>query len=128
LGALFKIAMRHSRAATGLLLFISFVAGLCLLSVLSRADDSNGLPQWCAQAKTKVEKLICDGPLRDLDRELGVFYETLVKIVEPSAKCGLVQSEKNGLLNGSSAALPQGMQENSPIVSKPRLGDCPIVR
>lgn len=48
-----------------------------------------------------MEKLICDGPLRDLDRELGVFYETLVRMVEPSAKSGLVQSEKNGLLNGS---------------------------
>jgi len=83
-----------SKAATGLVLFISFVAGLCSLSVLSWADDSNSSPQWCAKAKTKVEKLICDGPLGELDRELGAFYETLVKIVEPSAKSGLVQSQK----------------------------------
>jgi uncharacterized protein len=61
---------------------------------LSRAEDSNGSPRWCAQAKTKVEKFICDGQLRDLDREQSVFYETLLKIVEPSAKPGLVQSEK----------------------------------
>jgi uncharacterized protein YecT (DUF1311 family) len=82
-----------SKAATGLVLFISFVASLCSLSVLSWADDSNGSPQWCAKAKTKVEKLVCDGPLGDLDQELGAFYETLVKIVEPSAKSGLVQSQ-----------------------------------
>jgi len=44
-----------SKAATGLVLFISFVAGLCSLSVLSWADDSNGSPQWCAKAKTKVD-------------------------------------------------------------------------
>ncbi len=81
-----------SKAATGLVLSISFVAGLCSLSVLSWADDSNGLSQWCA--KTKVEQLICDGPVGELDRELGAFYETLVEIGEPSAKSGLVQSQK----------------------------------
>ncbi len=83
-----------SRAARGLVLFIPFVAGLCSLSVLSWADDSNGSPQWCAKAKTKVEELICDGPLRELDRELSAFYETLVKIIEPSAKSSLVQSQR----------------------------------
>ena len=86
--------MRHSRAATGLVLFISLVAGFLSLSVLSWADDSDGSPQWCTQAKTKVETLICDGPLVELDRELGAFYETLIKMVEPSAKSGLVQSQK----------------------------------
>jgi len=94
LGALFKIAMRHSRAATGLVLFTSLVAGLLSLSVLSWAGDSDGSPQWYTHAKTKVETLICEGPLVDLDRELGTFYETLVKTVEPNARSGLVQSQK----------------------------------
>jgi len=83
-----------SKAATGLVLFISFLAGLCSFSALSLADDSNGSPQWCAKAKTTVEKLICDGQLSELDRELGAFYETLVNTVEPSAKFDLVQSQK----------------------------------
>ena len=86
--------MRHSRTATGLVLFISAVAGLLSLSVLSWAGDSDGSPQWCKQAKTKVETLICDGPLVGPDRELGTFYETLVKTVEPSARSGLVQSQR----------------------------------
>jgi uncharacterized protein len=96
LGALFKIAMRQSRAATGLVLFISFVAGLLSLSVSSRADDSDGWPHWCTKATTKVEKLICaDGALGDSDQELGAYYETLLKMVEPSAQSDLVQSQKN---------------------------------
>jgi len=83
-----------SKAATGLVIFIALVAGLCSLSVLSWADDSNSSPQWCAKAKTNVDKLICNGPLGELDRELGAFYEALLKTVEPSAKSGLVQSQK----------------------------------
>ena len=87
--------MRHSRAATGLVLFISLVAALLSLSVLSWADDSEGPPQWCKQAKTKVEKLICDnGELGDYDRELTAYYEALLKMVEPSAESDLVQSQK----------------------------------
>ena len=84
-----------SRAATGLVLFISLVAGLLSLSVLSWADDSDGSPQWCTQAKTKVEKLICEnGQLGDYDRELTAYYEALLKTVEPSAQSDLVQSQK----------------------------------
>jgi uncharacterized protein YecT (DUF1311 family) len=87
--------MRHVRAATGLVLFISLVAGVLSLSVLSWADDSNGSPQRCTKAKTKVEKLICEnGQLRNYDRELTAFYVALLKAVEPSAKPDLVQSEK----------------------------------
>ncbi|MGH9494637.1 MAG: hypothetical protein ACRD3B_06535, partial [Candidatus Sulfotelmatobacter sp.] len=64
-----------SRAATGLVLFISLVAGLLSLSVISWADDSDGSPRWCTQAKTKVEKLICEnGQLGDYDRELTAYY------------------------------------------------------
>jgi uncharacterized protein len=94
LGALFKIAMRQSRAARGLVLFISLLAGLLSLSDLSWADDSDGSPQWCRQAKTKVEKLICQNGLGDYDRELTEFYEALLKAVEPSAQSDLVQSQK----------------------------------
>jgi uncharacterized protein len=84
-----------SRAATGLVLFISLVAGLLSLSVLSWADDSDDSPQWCTQAKTKVEKLICEnGQLGDYDRELTAYYEALLKTVEPSAQSDLVQSQK----------------------------------
>jgi uncharacterized protein YecT (DUF1311 family) len=82
-----------SKAVTGLVL-VSLTAGLGSLSVLSWADDANGSPQWCAKAKTKVEKLICDGQLVELDREMGAFYEALVKMTEPSAKSGLRQSQK----------------------------------
>ncbi|MGA7630905.1 MAG: hypothetical protein WCB11_09055 [Terriglobales bacterium] len=38
-----------SKIATGVVLFLSW------------ADDSEGSPQWCAKAKAKVDKLICDG-------------------------------------------------------------------
>ena len=87
--------MRHSRAATGLVLFISLVAGLLSLSVLSWADDSDGPPQWCTKAKTKVEKLICENEqLGDYDRELAAYYETVLKEVEPRAQSDLVQSQK----------------------------------
>jgi uncharacterized protein YecT (DUF1311 family) len=70
--------------------------GLSSFSVLSRADDSDGSPQWCTKAKTKVEKLICeeDGQLGEYDQELSSYYETLVKMVEPSTKSDLVQSQK----------------------------------
>ncbi len=92
-GALFKIAMRHP--ATGLLLFISLVVGLLSLSVLSWADNSDDSPQWCTQAKTKVEILICEnGQLDDYDRELTAYYEALLKAVEPSTQSDLVQSQK----------------------------------
>jgi len=92
-GALFKIAMRHS--ATGLLLFIPLVAGLLSLSLLSWADDSDGSPQWCTKAKTRVEKLICENEqLGDHDRELAAYYETVLKEVEPRAQADLVQSQK----------------------------------
>lgn len=87
--------MRHSRAATGLILFISLVGGLLSLSALSWADDSDDSPQWRTQAKTKVEKLICEnGQLGDYDRELTAYYEALLKTVEPSAQSDLVQSQK----------------------------------
>ena len=87
--------MRHASAATGLVLFISLVGGLFSHSVLSWADDSDDSPQWCTQAKTKVEKLICEnGQLGDYDRELTAYYEALLKTVEPSAQSDLVQSQK----------------------------------
>lgn len=87
--------MRHSRAATGLVLFISLVAGLLSLSVLSWADDSDGPPQWCTKGKTKVEKLICENEqLGDYDGELAAYYEFVLKEVEPRAKSALVQSQK----------------------------------
>jgi uncharacterized protein len=72
----------------GLVLFFSLVAGLFSGSVLSWADDSDGLPRWCLKAKTKVEKLICeeDGQVSEDDQALGVYYETLLKMIEPSAK------------------------------------------
>jgi uncharacterized protein len=95
LGALFKIAVRQSRAATVLVLFISFVAGLLSLSAVSWADDSDGSPQWCTQAKTKVEILICEnGQLGDYDRELTAYYEALLKTLDPSVQSDLVQSQK----------------------------------
>jgi len=80
----------------GLVLFLSLVGGLFSLSVLSWADDSDGSPQWCLKAKTKVEKLICEegGQVGEYDQELGVFYETLLKMVEPSTKSDLVQAQK----------------------------------
>jgi uncharacterized protein YecT (DUF1311 family) len=78
-----------------LVLFFSLVAGLSSPSVLSWADDSDGSPQWCLKAKTKVEKLICEGDERvgEDDRALGVYYETLLKMVEPSTKSNLIQSQ-----------------------------------
>ena len=92
MGALFKIAMRHSGAATGLVLFISLVVGLLSLSVLTWADNS---PRWCTRAKTKVEKLICENEqLGDYDGELTAFYGGLLKAVEPSTQSDLVQSQK----------------------------------
>jgi len=95
LGAFFKIAMRQSRAATSLVLFISFVASLLLLSAVSWADDSDGSPQWCTQAKTKVETLICEnGQLGDYDRELTAYYEALLKTLDPSDQSDLIQSQK----------------------------------
>ena len=87
--------MRHGRAATGLVLLISSVGGLLSLSVLSWADDSDDSPQWCTQAKTKVEKLVCENEqLGAYDRELTAYYEALRKTVEPSAQSDLVQSQK----------------------------------
>ena len=83
----------------GLVLFFSLVAGLFSLLVLSWADDSDGSPQWCLNAKTKVEKLICeDGQLGEHDQELGVYYETLLKMVEPSTKSDLIQSQKRWIV------------------------------
>jgi uncharacterized protein YecT (DUF1311 family) len=82
----------------GLVLFFSLAAGLFSLSVLSWADDADDSPQWCTRAKTKVEKLICgeygQGQVGAYDQELGVYYESLLKMVEPSAKSDLVQSQK----------------------------------
>lgn len=87
--------MRHSGAAKSLVLFISLVGVLLSLPVLSWAVDSNDSPQWCAQAKTKVEKLICEnGQLGDDDRELTAYYEAFLKTVGPSAQPDLVQSQK----------------------------------
>lgn len=87
--------MRHSKAATGLVLFISLIAGLLSLSVLCPADDSDGAPQWCIKAKTKVEKLICENEqLGDYDRELAAYYGTVLKEIEPRAQSDLVQSQK----------------------------------
>ena len=87
--------MRQSRAAPGLVLFISLVAGLLSLSVISWADDSDGSPQWCTQAKTKVEKLICENEqLADYDGELTAYYQALLKILDPSVQSDLVQSQK----------------------------------
>jgi uncharacterized protein len=84
-----------SRITTGLVLFFSLVVGLFSLSVLSWADDSDGSPRWCTKAKTKVERLICEGgQLGEYDQELGAYYETLLKMVEPSTKSDLVQSQK----------------------------------
>jgi len=84
-----------SKMTTGSVLFFSLIAGLFSLSVLSWADDSDGSPQWCANAKTKVEKLICeDGELLQFDQELGAYYETLLSMVGPSTKSKLVQSQK----------------------------------
>jgi uncharacterized protein len=61
----------------------------------SLADDPVSPPQWCTKAKTKVEKLICEGgQLGEFDQELAVYYENLLKMVEPSAKPDLVQSQK----------------------------------
>jgi uncharacterized protein YecT (DUF1311 family) len=77
----------------GLVLFCSLVAGLLSHPVLSWADDSDDAPRWCINAKTKVEKLICE-QLGPYDQELGVYYETLLKMVEPSAKSDLVRSQK----------------------------------
>lgn len=80
----------------GLVLFFPLVAGLFSLSVLSWSDDSDGSPQWCLKAKTKVEKLICEegGQVGEDDRALAVYYETLLKMVEPSAKSDLIQFQK----------------------------------
>ena len=51
--------------------------------------------EWCTKAKTKVEKLICEGgQLGEFDQELGVYYGNLLKMVEPSAKPDLIQSQK----------------------------------
>ena len=107
-GALFKIAMRQSRAATGLVLFFFFVAGLLSLSAVSWADDSDGSPEWCTRAKTKVETLICENEqLGDDDRELTAYYGALLKTVEPSVRSELVQSQKKWIAEreqcGSSA-------------------------
>jgi len=86
--------MRHTRAATGLVLFIPFVAGLLSLPVRSWADDSDGSPQWCTKAKTKVEKLICENEqLGDYDRELAAYYEAVLNEVQPRVQSDLVQSQ-----------------------------------
>jgi uncharacterized protein len=89
-----KFQMTSNSHRFGLVLFFSLVAGLFSPSVLSWADDSDGSPQWCTKAKTKVEKLICEGGQLEYDQELGAYYETLLKMVEPSAKSDLVQSQK----------------------------------
>jgi len=46
-----------------------------------------------------VEKLICeDEQAGEYDQELGVYYETLLKMVEPSTKSDLVQSQKGWIV------------------------------
>jgi len=97
-----------SKMATGLVLFSS-LAGLFAFSVLSWAHDSDGPPQWCIKAKTKVEKLICEGgQLGESDQELGVYYENLIKMVEPSAKSDLVQSQKKWIAEREQCGASKG--------------------
>jgi len=84
-----------SKNATGSVLFSSVVAAFFALSFLSLAHDSVASPQWCTKAKTKVEKLICDeGQLGEFDRESAAYYAALLKMVAPSARPDLVQSQK----------------------------------
>jgi uncharacterized protein len=96
----------------GLVLVFSLFAGLFSHSVLSWASQmSDDAPQWCKNAKTKVEKLICgDENAVDHDQELGVYYKTLLKMVEPSAKSDLVQSQKRWIAEreqcGTTSKLP----------------------
>ena len=86
--------MSFKRAA-GSALFISVVSGVLSLSLLSWADDTDSSPQWCAKAKTQVEKLVCqDGTLENLDREMGVYYEHLLKLVGPDARVEVVESQR----------------------------------
>jgi len=83
-----KVVVRASRIAVR-------TSSLSSLSALSRADYSDGSPQWCKKAKTKVEKLICeDGQMGEYDQELGSYYEALLKMVEPSTKSDLMRSQK----------------------------------
>jgi len=99
----------------GLVLFCPLVAGLFSHPVLSRADDSDDAPRWCINAKTKVEKLICE-QLGPHDQELGVYYETLLKMVEPRAKSDLVRSQKRWIAErGQCGAIAKTPEE---------LGDC----
>lgn len=100
----------------GLVLFFSLVAGLFPLSALTWADDSDGSPQWCTKAKTKVEKLICeDGQMGSDDQELGVYYKTILKIVEPSSQSDLVESQKGWIAErdrcGSTFKKPEDLRQ-----------------
>jgi uncharacterized protein len=85
----------NSKTVTGLVLLFSLVACSFSFSVLCGAGDSDGPPPWCTKAKTKVERLICEGgQLGEFDKELGMYYENLLSIDEPNAKSELVQSQK----------------------------------
>lgn len=107
----------------GLVLFFSLAAGLFSLSVSSWADDSDDSPQWCTKAKTKVEKLICeeDGQVGEYDQELGVYYESLLRMVEPSARSDLVQSQKRWIAEreqcGATFKKPEELQDLRQCVS-----------
>src|SRR6266852_6030398 len=101
--------------------------GLSSLSVLSRADDSDGSPRWCTKAKTKVEKLICeDGQLGEYDQELGSYNETLLKMVEPSTKSDLVQSQKRWIVEREQCGATKKKRKTSSVVFPPRFISVPI--
>jgi uncharacterized protein YecT (DUF1311 family) len=85
--------MTSSRHKDSLVLLCSFVVCLFALPTLSLASQSDDAPRWCTNAKTKVEKLICER-LGPEDRELGLYYVTLLTMVEPSAKTHLIRSQK----------------------------------
>ena len=96
----------------GLVLLCSLVACLFARPALSRASQSDDSPRWCTNAKTKVEKLICE-KLGPYDQEMGLYYETLLKIVEPSAKSNLVRSQKRWMAEreqcGATAKTPESL-------------------
>jgi uncharacterized protein YecT (DUF1311 family) len=84
------ISCRHA----GAFVLLCF-SGACLFArpAFSWPRQSDDTPRWCIDAKTKVEKLICE-QLGPNDQQLGLYYETLLKMIEPSAKSDLVRSQK----------------------------------
>jgi uncharacterized protein len=104
--------MMSKSRSFGLALFCSLVAGLLLHPAVCWADEPDDAPPWCTHAKTKVENLICE-KLGPYDEELNVYYRTLLKMVEPSAKSDLIRSQKRWIVEreqcGAIEKTPEGL-------------------